>query len=207
MLLDILPSDLLLDRGCPIQRELRAATAYDSLVDDYITGIEAELGISSNNPLDELHHHITGDPLFDEACDPIDDNLLDGAILNDWYGNLVDDDDIESNGRSPRSPNLYPYQIGDLEEANWYKKFLQPSVRDKTYHLSALNRYGQFRTHFRVPLKKVDDLVELFLTNGWIDFNNHCQTEIKLWIKAQLLILSCLNILGHGTPFRALNDI
>ena len=136
----------------------------------------------------------------------LDDNYLDDSttIYNDWNDELSRGKHEEPTAWR-RSRNLYPYEFGNVEDANRYKKFLQSSVSDKTYHLSSLNRYGDFRTHICVPLTKVDELIDFFLTRGWIGYSQHSQNERDLYIKTQLLILKCLNILGRHITVCALN--
>ena len=110
--------------------------------------------------------------------------------------------------RKPRLLNSYPYQFFDVTQASWYRQYLtrDNGMRDRTYHLSQRDRFGTFRAHFRMPLQKVDKLVDMFLSKGWIKYSHHCRSPTILQIKAELLILSCLNILAHGTPFRALES-
>ena len=118
------------------------------------------------------------------------------------------DDDVtdEDNGgkstRKPRRRNDSPHVFGDVFEANWYRQFLCPEVRDRTYRLSSRDRYGDFRCLFRLPLKKVDDLVNTFLEKDWIRLSKHCRNDEQLRVKAQLLILGTLNVLGHHSPFK-----
>ena len=55
-----------------------------------------------------------------------------------------------------------------------------------------------------VPLAKVDDLVARFVNNGWIYQSNHCRSEEEMYVKAELLILGVLKVLGHHAPFHTL---
>ena len=91
-----------------------------------------------------------------------------------------------------------------MYEANGYRKFLAPEVRQKTYRCSERNRYGPFRSHFRLPLNKVDALTDLFINNEWIKPTKRCSDEGTLYIKAQLHILGALEVLASHTPFRKL---
>jgi hypothetical protein len=52
-----------------------------------------------------------------------------------------------------------------------------------------------------MPLTKVDDLVTLLFENGWIYQTKHCHSEEEMWIKAKLMILGILKVLGHHAPF------
>lgn len=114
------------------------------------------------------------------------------------------DDANASDNRRPRQSNQFEYKFGDVFDANWYRKFLHPDVRERTYLESERDRYGQFRSLFRMPLKKVDNLVHLFLDKGWIRYTRHCPSDEQLVVKAQLLILAALNVLGTHSSFRTL---
>lgn len=143
--------------------------------------------------------------LADELADDI--NYYANNDVQDYFEiDLEDVDGDATNERRPREPNQFDYQFGDVFEANWYRKFLHPDVRERTYIESERDRYGQFRSLFRVPLKKVDDLVNLFLEKGWIRYTKHCGNDAQLRVKAQLLILATLNVLGHHSPFRTLTS-
>ena len=119
-----------------------------------------------------------------------------------------DPEDIltSAESRKKRAPNLYPYEFGDVFKASWYTKFLHPENREKTYTLSSRDRWGEFRSLFRMPLKKVDEIVDLFLEEGWICPTNRCADEDRLRTKAELLILGVLHVLGHNAPFRILKS-
>jgi hypothetical protein len=50
----------------------------------------------------------------------------------------------------------------------------------------------------------VDDLVDRFVSNGWIYRSKQCLSEEEMYVKAELLILGVLKVLGHHSPFRTL---
>ena len=50
----------------------------------------------------------------------------------------------------------------------------------------------------------MDDLVARFVSNGWIYRSKHCLSEEEMYVKAELLILGVLKVLGHHDPFRTL---
>ena len=108
--------------------------------------------------------------------------------------------------RRARARNSYVAKRGNVFEANWTKKFLCDEIRTRTYYLSERDRFGQFRCLFRVPLKKVDDLVSIFLEKGWIPIGRATETDEEFKLKAELLIMSALNVLGHNSPFRSLQS-
>ena len=85
-------------------------------------------------------------------------------------------------------------------------KFLHTSVRERTYYLSSRDRYGEFRSLFRMPLKKIDDIVSLFFENEWVHQTKHCNSYEEMKIKLELRILGVLKVLGHNAPFRTLKS-
>ena len=79
------------------------------------------------------------------------DNRIDeyfGDFSGGWY-NLEEDAEIAE--RQERQPNRFGYSFGDFMASNYYRNFLHPSVRDKTYATST-DRRSDFRSRFRVPL-------------------------------------------------------
>ncbi len=56
-----------------------------------------------------------------------------------------------------------------------------------------------------MPLLKIDELVHLFLSSGWIRPTKHCCGHNTLSIRAELLVMACLHVLGLAIPFRALS--
>ena len=142
------------------------------------------------------------------------DQLFSGgdSPLDDWYNDVLDgdeDDELDSNsndgGRKTREPNAFPYRFGDVYEANWYRQYLRHGdVRNRTIYLSERDRFGEFRCQFRLPLKKVDELVSRFLDEGWIWKTRRINDDATLRLRAELLILGALSVLAHHTPFRKL---
>jgi hypothetical protein len=57
-----------------------------------------------------------------------------------------------------------------------------------------------------MPLKKIHDLVSLFLENGWVCQTKHCKSEDEMMTKLELHILGVLKVLGHNAPFRTLKS-
>ena len=156
--------------------------------------------LSTDDPKD------LGDLDFDADTVHNGNKQFNNALFDDWYSGLDDDGatDNQEGKRKDRLPNLFPYAFGDVLKANWYRQYLHPNVRDRIYQLSARDRFHEFRTYFRMPLAKVDDLVATFFNNGWITHSHHCRDDARLHVKAQLLILGVLDVLGSHTPFRKL---
>ena len=66
---------------------------------------------------------------------------VEAEFLQTFFDNDEDtdesiDDDEAGGGRRKRSPKAFEYKFGNVYEANWYKRFLCDSVREKTYYLS-----------------------------------------------------------------------
>lgn len=137
---------------------------------------------------------------------------IDAAFLDSEGGNSEDalwdtkfDEDFnEGIQKKQRAPNKYEFEFGVFTESNWYKQFLCPEVREHTYEESE-DKSSSFRCLFCMPLTKIDELVELFLSRGWIKLTKHCNDKAILKIKAELLIMSCLHIVGLAMPFRTIN--
>jgi len=187
-----------------------------SSIEEYEEEVAAEFGFGAHDPIKNLQDEfnrglIVPDP-FDIANSRYTNlnNLFDNneptiANIDYWYNDNIDtNEDGDKPQRKKRAQNAYAYKFGDVFIANWYLKFLHPNVRSMTYHLSTRDRYGTFRCLFRVPLSKVDELVQLFLSRGWIRKTQHCKDDDRLRVKAQLLIMATLNIIGHHTPVRTL---
>ena len=49
-------------------------------------------------------------------------------------------------------------------------------------------------------------MVSIFLEKGWIPIGRATETDKEFKLKAELLIMSALNVLGHNSPFRSLQS-
>jgi hypothetical protein len=95
------------------------------------------------------------------------------------------------------------YRIESIKSSCWYCKFLAPSeVRDMTYSLSMLDRYGKFCTWFCMPLEYVERLTELMIVHGYIQEPRSLWHCAKLNEREELLVMLALIILGNGGNFR-----
>lgn len=123
--------------------------------------------------------------------------------------------------RKIRARVIKRYHIGRYKESNWYKEFLstdsietarhigrEMSVREMTHIVLSRNANSEFRAWFRMPLYKVEELVDRFITEEWVHCTHHCRTMDKLRLKTELLILGALTMLG-GTmnSFRQLRTV
>jgi hypothetical protein len=130
-------------------------------------------------------------------------------------GPLVDPDDFDDSSvdsttgrrklRFCTAPKFF-YTIGYYKTSTFYREFLldelvrapsgrMVSVRDMTEHTSR-NPKSSFRSWFRMPLFKVSEIVSHFITDGLIGLTHHCRTNKRLQMKAELLVLGSLAMLG-----------
>lgn len=138
---------------------------------------------------------------------------LDNADTEDYY-NDGDDGDTGDNtvgGRRKKKRKVhnrrsYYYKIGQYETSTYYTKFLSDSVvrvpgqhdstvRELTRTIS-LNPKSIFRSWFRMPLYKVEQLSSRIVSEKIISLSHHCRSEEQLKLKAELLVLGSLAILG-----------
>ena len=176
---------------------------HSHLGDNYAASVEAEF--TSEFDVDAYTSEIEAEFLrpsqlcHTESGEDEDNNDDDGVS---W-----DNDEEERHHEwKERSPNAYDYEFGDVYAVNWYLKFLHPSVREWMYYLSSHDWYGEFQSLFRMPLKKIDDLVSLYIESNWVRQTKHCKSEEEMFIKLELRILGVLKVLGHNAPFRTLKS-
>jgi len=130
------------------------------------------------------------------------------TAMVDWEGSDVDSDTDSTNANSQqrkrkiRQTNRYRYQFGDILTAPFYTNFLAPDVRGRTHRLGTDDRFGQFRAWFRLPLHMISDLADQFINEGYVHATHRIRSNTILQAKAELIVLACLNVLAHGTPFR-----
>ena len=102
---------------------------------------------------------------------------VEAEFLQTFFDHDEDTDDSinddEAGGRKTRSPNAFEYRFGNVYKANWYTRFLDESVREKSYSLSQRDRYGELRSLFRMPLQKIDDIISLFVEKEWVYQTKH----------------------------------
>jgi len=71
--------------------------------------------------------------------------------------------------RKGRSPNRL-YHQESVKLSSWYRNFLRPGMmRDLTHELSTSDRFGEFRSLFRMPLSKVEESTDIFISRGYIE--------------------------------------
>eukprot|EP00956_Cyclotella_meneghiniana_P005219 scaffold6502_cov38-Cyclotella_meneghiniana.AAC.6 len=117
-----------------------------------------------------------------------------------WVDIPIDESDgMDDDVPKTRAPRLYPYEIGDFMKSNYYRQFLHPSVRERTY-VTSRDAKSTFRSRFRVPLSYLDQLTDMFIFRGWVRETNRVKGH-ELYVRTQLLIMSSLEHLGGRKPF------
>eukprot|EP01082_Thalassiosira_pseudonana_P001215 g1628.t1 g1628 contig10:2468934-2469824(-) len=125
------------------------------------------------------------------------DRFMASQLSIDWTGDSNLDRDIPPQRK--RSSNRFAFQFGDYLDCNYYRKFLCQDIRDVTYEKSQ-DRKSVFRSHFRVPLKTIDDLTEMHIRNGWVRYTGRVRTNFQLSIRTQLFIMCALEHMGNRKP-------
>ena len=104
--------------------------------------------------------------------------------------------------RKQRRPNRL-YRKESVKLSSWYRNFLRPGMtRDLTHEVSSSDRYGEFRSLFRMPLSKVEELTDIFISRGYIEVPRSLKFREEFRERAELLVMSALYRLGNGQPFR-----
>ena len=134
------------------------------------------------------------------------------------YSSGEEDSSDEGDSERVRASPMFSYTIGEYETSSFYREFLSDeavrasngrmvTVREMTDEMSR-NPKSCFRSWFRMPLYLVSEIVDRFIAEGWIWISHHCRTMDRLRIKAELLVLGTLAMLG-GTlqSFRQLKPL
>ena len=109
--------------------------------------------------------------------------------------------------RKPRSRNRC-YRKESILNSSWYRSFLRPGMtRDLTHELSASDRFGEFRSLFRMPLAKVEELTDILISRGYIRAPRSHRFRVEFRERSELLVMSALYRLGTGIPFRQLRSM
>ena len=100
------------------------------------------------------------------------------------------------------SPNRL-YRKESVKLSSWYRNFLRPGMtRDLTQELSTFDRFGEFRSLFQMPLSKVKELMDTFISWGYIEVPRSLKFCEEFRERAELLVMSALYHLGNGNLFR-----
>jgi len=178
--------------GGPIShREVRAAVA-EEISDPVVDAFRSLRQMSAH----EIAHF-----------NPLRPSPPGGPVVDpDGFDYSSDDRLLEGEKLRLRASPKYHHTIGDYESSSFYCEFLSDevvrapsgrmvSVREITEEMSR-NSKNSFRSWFRMPLHKVTDIVSRFLAEGWIGLSHHCRSSDRLKIKAELLVLGSLAMLG-----------
>jgi len=104
--------------------------------------------------------------------------------------------------RKRRSPNCL-YCKESVKLSSWYRNFLRPGMtHNLTHELSTSDRFGEFRSLFRMPLLKVEELTDIFISPGYIEVPRSLKFHEEFRERAELLIMLALYRLGNGNSFR-----
>ena len=70
--------------------------------------------------------------------------------------------------RKKRHPN-HQFRKKSVKKSSWYREFLRPGItRDLTHELSTLDGFGEFCNWFQMPLSKIEELTDIFITREYI---------------------------------------
>ena len=109
--------------------------------------------------------------------------------------------------RKWRSPNRL-CRKESVKLSSWYRNFLWPGMtRDLTHELSTSDRYGEFRSLFRMPLLKVEELTDIFISRGYIKVPRSHRFRAEFCERSELLVMLALYRLGNGNSFRQLRSM
>ncbi len=122
---------------------------------------------------------------------------------------------LKKKKRRAHACRSYHYKISQYKTSPYYMNYLSndivqipgtndDTVRNQTKRLS-LNPKSIFRSWFKMPLCKVENLAAHLVADEIIHLTHHCRTEANLQIKSELLVMGALAILsGSVNGFRKL---
>ena len=155
---------------------------------------------------------------FDQPFN-FDDDFGDASVGSPSYG-AYDDDSCSftdegsvrrrrrrRRGRKQRNPNRQ-YRRDSVLSSSWYRSFLRPGItRELTHELSAADRFGEFRSLFRMPLAKVEELTDILVNRGYIKVPRSHRFRAEFRERSELLVMAVLYRLGNGNSFRQLRSM
>jgi len=104
--------------------------------------------------------------------------------------------------RKTRRPNRQ-FRKKSVKESCWYREFLRPGItRELTHELSTLDRFREFRNWFRMPLSKVEELTDIFISREYIKPARSLRYRAEFRERSELFIMTALYRLGTGASFR-----
>ena len=75
-------------------------------------------------------------------------------------------------------------------------------TRDMTNELLTSDRFGEFRSYFRMPLSKVEELTDYFIIRGYLKPARSLMRRSEFRERSELFIMTALYRLGTGASFR-----
>jgi len=85
----------------------------------------------------------------------------------------------------------------------WYVNFLRPGVtRELTHELSSSDRFGEFRSLFRMKLEKVEELTNILVERDFITVPRSLKFRHEFRERSELLVMTALFRLGNGNSYR-----
>ena len=110
---------------------------------------------------------------------------------------------VRSRRRRKRRPNRHAYRKQSVLISPWYVNFLLPgTTRDLHRELSRSDRFGEFRSLFRMNLDKMEELTDIFIRRGYIQQPRTLKFREEFRERSELFILTALFRLGNGNSFR-----
>jgi len=147
---------------------------------------------------------------FGDSGDGLSVNATGGSLSYGAYDDASCSFSVESSVQlrhrhrhcKQRRPNRL-YRKESVKLSSWYRNFLRPGMtHDLTHELSTSDRYGEFRSLFRMPLSKVEELADIFISRGYIEVPRSLKFCEEFRERADLLVMSALYRLGNDKPFR-----
>ena len=109
--------------------------------------------------------------------------------------------------RRRRRPNQL-FRVESVKKSSWYRNFTAPGeTRDLTHELSSSDRFGEFRHYFRMPLSKVEALMNTLIERGYIWFLWSRCCQAKFCKRTELLVMSSLYLLRTGAAFHSCQSL
>ncbi len=85
----------------------------------------------------------------------------------------------------------------------WYVNFLRLGfTRELTHELSSSDRFGEFRSLFRIKLEKVEELTNILVERDFITVPRSLKFHHEFRERSELLVLTALFRLGNGNSYR-----
>jgi hypothetical protein len=95
------------------------------------------------------------------------------------------------------------YRKESVLTSPWFINFLRPGfTRDLTHELSSSDRFGEFRSLFRMKLEKVEELTDILIERGYIVEPRTLKFRAEFRERSELLVMTALYRLGNGNSYR-----